>query len=258
MCPIPHLWPLRSCIPTLRRACAQLGAHTAIPNHVHLSCWWGTAGVGCHVGDNTAPLLPPPCHHSHALITREWQQGGGRRGAALSPTWQTTLAHLCTLLTCMSRMQGGRGCAVWTHIPMPGGPLFTLKQGHSQRGCSGGSRACCPVRVSRGRGQRRGVAYLSHAALCSLFAHMGGVPQPPHAERGGNRVPHPAHMAYRAGCQQGGTQARATGQEGEGACKHNLHTPSFPQICVVCALFFFIFIYNYVLLLYIKENKKNK
>jgi hypothetical protein len=100
---------------------------------------------------------------------------------------------------------GGRGlCRVDPRSRAWRAP-FALKRGRGQSGCGGGSHARCPVRVSGGRGQRRGVAYLSRAALRSPFAHMGGVPRPPRAERGGNRAPRPAHVAYRAGRQQGRT-----------------------------------------------------
>jgi hypothetical protein len=111
---------------------------------------------------------------------------------------------------------GGRGlCRVDPRSRAWRAP-FALKRGRGQRGCGGGSHARCPVRVSGGRGQRRGVAYLSRAALRSPFAHMGGVPRPPRAERGGNRAPRPAHVAYRAGRQQGAHRRGPLGKRGRG------------------------------------------
>jgi hypothetical protein len=58
--------------------------------------------------------------------------------AALSPMQQPTLARLCTLLACVSRMQGGRGCAAWTCVPVPGGPCSHYSGGAVKGGAVGG------------------------------------------------------------------------------------------------------------------------
>jgi hypothetical protein len=94
------------------------------------------------VGDNAAPLLPPPRRHSRAPIAREWRRGGGRRERRCLPRGGPPLR----LPTC------GRGARDRGRRRVPPAPHRPLRRvgARDRRGHECGRGHACRKREPRG------------------------------------------------------------------------------------------------------------